>query len=408
MLRTQADDAIQHVIASDPENIDPFFVVDIPNLKAKHGLWTSALPRVEPFFAIKCNPNPTVLRTMISLGIGFDCASKGEIATMLSLGVSPNKIIYANPCKPVSHIKYAASVGVHLMTFDNADELVKCKASNPSCRMVLRVLTDDSTAVCRLGLKFGTPPHLTIDLLRRAVELDVDVVGVSFHCGSGATTAAPFHDAVRRARQVFDEAASLGMKLTLLDIGGGYPGHRAGRAFFEEIAAALNQSLDEHFPPSSGVQLIAEPGRFFVHSACTLATNVIARRVQYVPDSKLPEAYMYYLNDGVYSSFNCTLYDHYEPTVRLLKPAPSDAQQFPTTMWGPTCDSMDCISRTQQLPEVQVGDWLVWDDMGAYTMAAASTFNGFEPTRIYFHHGDGVLYKATDAQGELAPWPKEN
>jgi ornithine decarboxylase len=377
------DDAIRHIISTDPLNIEPFYVMDLHDIAMKDALWRSELPRVDPFYAMKCNPNPIVLNAMLRLGTGFDCASRGEIETMIGLGVPPDRIIYANPCKPLSHIKYAASVGVHLMTFDNADELEKCKLANPQSKMVLRVLTDDSAAVCRLGLKFGAPPSTTMELLKHAKQIGIDIVGVSFHCGSGGGSGPSiFGDAVRRARKVFDEALSLGFQPNILDIGGGFPGARDSADHFKGIARVISAALAEEFPESTGVKIIGEPGRFYVCSSCTLATCIIARRVQRSATQQ-PEAFMYYINDGAYASFNCTLYDHYEPRAfPLLTPA-HDARRYPTTLWGPTCDSMDCISKTQELGEQAVGDWLVWEDMGAYTMAAASSFNGFQPARIF-------------------------
>lgn len=102
-----------------------------------------------PFYAVKCNTDPQVLKTLVPLCTGFDCASMGEISTMLDLGVAPEHIIFANPCKPPAHIKYARDHGIHLMTFDNADELRKVQAINPQAKMVLRIITDDSKSVCR-------------------------------------------------------------------------------------------------------------------------------------------------------------------------------------------------------------------------------------------------------------------
>jgi len=110
---------------------DAFFVMDLGDIVRKYQKWRSLLPRVDPFYAVKCNENPAVLQTLASLGTGFDCASKSEIQEIISLGVDPSRIVYANPCKPNSHLKFAAKNNARLMTFDNEMELHKIKAVFP-------------------------------------------------------------------------------------------------------------------------------------------------------------------------------------------------------------------------------------------------------------------------------------
>ena len=107
------------------------------------------------FLAVKCNPDPQLLRLLASLGTGFDCASKTEIEQVLNLGVSPERVIYAQPCKTNSYVRYVANAGVRQMTFDNADELRKIAKLFPEAELFLRIHTDDSSSLCRLSLKFG-------------------------------------------------------------------------------------------------------------------------------------------------------------------------------------------------------------------------------------------------------------
>jgi ornithine decarboxylase len=75
-----------------------------------------------------------VLKSLVSLKTGFDCASLVEMQTMLGLGVDPAKLIYAHPCKPPSHVRYALEHGVELMTFDNEDELQKIQSIHPAAK----------------------------------------------------------------------------------------------------------------------------------------------------------------------------------------------------------------------------------------------------------------------------------
>ncbi|KAI9204095.1 pyridoxal-dependent decarboxylase [Polychytrium aggregatum] len=373
---------------TEAEAEDSFFVADMGDVVRQHSQWKSLLPRVEPFYAVKCCPDPVVIKTLVDLGIGFDCASKVEIQTVLDYGVDPSRVIYANPCKGPTHIRYAAGKGVDMMTFDNADELHKVKAINPNAKMVLRILTDDSRSVCRFGVKFGASLAVVPHLLQTAKDLGVDVVGISFHVGSGCYDAQAFGDAVVLARKAFDIGASMGFKFSLLDIGGGFPGNKNKGIQFNDVAAVLRPVLDELFPED--IRIIAEPGRYFVSAAFTLVVSVVARRVVQKSDDEKP-SFMYYINDGMYGSFNCITFDHVqcEPNILIkngsyLYGAELNEVEYDCSIWGPTCDSIDCITRTAVLPKLDVGDWLYFDNMGAYTLAAASQFNGFKKSTILY------------------------
>jgi ornithine decarboxylase len=524
---------------------DAFYVVDVAEVAYKHAEWRSQLPRVRPFFAVKCNDDPEIVKTLADLGTGMDCATKGEISMALRLGVRPEDIIFAHPAKQPSHIQYAKSKGVAKMTFDNVDELVKIHKEHPGAECVLRILTDDSASVCRLGLKFGAPLTSVPTLLSKARELGVKVVGVSYHVGSGNGNADSFADAVRDARVAFDIASSMGFKFRLLDIGGGFPGSETGMDLskeaeleanaqraanqvpddsnpyskhptFRAIARKVSLALDKYFPEGCGVDIIAEPGRFFVKSTHTLVVNVVGKRatadegtipMPVAADSKT--RWNYYVNDGLYGSFNCVMYDHavaYPNTVikakaieqhkdtqpsliaeseiditaigmrggvktttssshssssqlsssgvhpdsvahvnsqgnvvvsdalglehaahlaSLLKSAVANnaarnserssqrssmqmgmrgmhmstsapaasafGPLYPTTLWGPTCDSIDKITDVAVLPELDVGDWLVFESMGAYTIAGSCRFNGFPLTTKVYRKLDGTI-----------------
>jgi ornithine decarboxylase len=222
---------------------------------------------------VKCNPDPYVLRLLAALGTGFDCASIAEITQVLNLDISPSRIIFANPCKAASFIKNAAKLGIETMTFDNGDELYKVARVNPTAKLVLRILTDDSNSLCRLGLKYGAPLVTVPGLLAKAKDLRLDVIGISFHVGSGSYDPSAFSDAIGWARAAFDMGLAAGYKFSFLDVGGGFED-----ATFEATAGVLRDTIDFHFPDRTGLRIIAEPGRYFVSRAFSLATNIIARR----------------------------------------------------------------------------------------------------------------------------------
>jgi len=365
------------------------------------------------------------MRTLALGGCGFDVASKAELEAALSMpGLVPERLIYANPCKQPSHIRAAKERGVHMTTFDNVEELRKIHQINPEARLVVRILGDDSSSVCRFNVKFGIAVEELEPLLKEAARIGAHVVGVSFHVGSGCRSADAFVNAVENARMAFDLFPKCGLpEPKLLDLGGGWPGDLENQASpkaitFEQIAAKLRPALDRLFPED--VQIIAEPGRYFVHAAATLFVNVTAKRLvkhDLTPGltttyssgadssgeetdsehdikrarSTMPEGYRYYVNDGCYGSFNCIMYDHREglvPDIVMDQAGTiidtSDMPMYDCSVFGNTCDGIDRISASCPLPDIPIGTWLGYTNMGAYTSAAASSFNGFSVTRTTY------------------------
>jgi len=320
---------------------------------------------------------------------------------VLSIGVEPSRIIFANPCKPASFVRNAAQLGVDMMTFDNVDELYKIARIHPNAQLVLRILTDDSKSVCRLGLKFGATLASVPLLLNTAKSLGLNVIGISFHVGSGCYDPHAFIDAIERAHVAFNIGRDVGYRFSMLDIGGGFESKG-----FEETASVVEHALDEYFPASDGVRIIAEPGRFYVAHAFSLAANVIARRSSITKPDLADNAeedepsVMLYINDGVYGSFNCILFDHqvvhpYAITVNHHFKSGGPQAVVTCSVWGPTCDGIDCVKSRAALPSaLKVGDWIGFGDMGAYTICAASQFNGFQESAVHYCSGTGERSRA--------------
>jgi ornithine decarboxylase len=224
---------------------DSFFIVDLEDVRRKHLNWLQKLPRVRPFYAVKCNPEPVILKLLAQLGAGFDCASKTEIETVLGLQVPPDRIIFAHPCKRPQHVDYAKQVAVQRMTFDNANELHKIKERYAEAKCVLRIVTNDSEAVWKLSSKFGADMDESKRLIRLAGELGLTLEGVAFHVGSNQMSAQAFREAIENARILFDYAwQEFGIRLSLLDIGGGYPGASDSKSIelFEQTAQGINEA----------------------------------------------------------------------------------------------------------------------------------------------------------------------
>ncbi|QLQ80850.1 hypothetical protein HG537_0E02050 [Torulaspora globosa] len=371
----------------EPGDENSFFVCDIGEIDRLYRNWERELPGIQPFYAVKCNPDVQLLQKMASLGANFDCASKAEIEKILSMGISPDRIIYANPCKASSFIRYAAQKNVLKSTFDNVEELHKIKKYHPKSQLLLRISTDDSTAQCRLSTKYGCEMQNVGQLLAAVKKLELNLVGVSFHVGSGASDFSVLHQAIKDAREVFDQACeSYGLPaLKILDVGGGFQ-----LESFSESSFVLREAINQFFPREtfSDLNIIAEPGRYFAATAFTLAANVIAKRTLNERESML------YINDGVYGNMNCILFDHQEPTPRTLfhnnefhyhdldsASKQNTGSKHKVSIWGPTCDGLDCITKEYYMKhDLIAGDWLYFPNLGAYTSSAATPFNGFEQT----------------------------
>ncbi|KOB67288.1 Ornithine decarboxylase 1 [Operophtera brumata] len=260
---------------------------------------------------VKCNDDRLLVSTLAALGAGFDCASRAELELVTALGVAPERIIFANPAKMASHIRRAAALRVSTMTFDSETELLKIKHLFPSAQLVLRIRCDAASAQCPLGMKFGCNPVTEAPrLLKLAALHQLNVVGISFHVGSGAGESAVYERAILAARQLFDAGAKLGHSMRLLDVGGGFAGGKGTDIF--EVSQVINGALSAHFADAS-VRVIAEPGRYFAAAAYTLAAMVVST------DDKDETHTMYFINDGVYGSFNCILYDHQQVVAIPLK-----------------------------------------------------------------------------------------
>ena len=316
---------------------------------------------------------------------------------------------------------------------------------------------NDKSSQCPLSNKFGADSNSWESLLLKAYELDLNIVGVAFHVGSGCTRVDSFTEAFNDTISLFELSRNLELEvkakrskllngtallddkfdfhsMQVIDIGGGFPGDAANRHFpamVKQINDFMNGEWCKQWIETRkaetfdgyNLSFIAEPGRFFAHQSTTLITSVVGLKV--CQEDEMMTAMNYYLNDGVYGSFNNLVYDHATVALplhgyqqRMLQELSKEQDRKETMMiedendskevdiasalhgaeegskkspvffsrfFGPTCDGFDVIMEGE-FPLLTEGDSLVWPDMGAYTQAAASKFNGFEPpNKIYLN-----------------------
>jgi ornithine decarboxylase len=367
----------------DNQSERAFYIVDLGAIVHSYNEWMRLMPDVKPYYAMKCNPNPAILEVLACLGVNFDCASENEMRTIIEITKDPSRIIFANPCKMSSQIRYARSNDVDFTVADNEIELYKIKLYHPYAKIVLRIAVDDSKSKCRFNKKFGCKLHEVEELLTISKTLKLDVIGFSFHVGSACSSADSFYDALKTCRAAANMANVLGINISLIDIGGGFPGSDTPDVKFENIAQAVNKGMRDFFSEEiekGDIEFIAEPGRYFAQSSHTLVLNVIGKK-KITDETTGEKINMYYLNESVYGSFNCIQNDHYEPTILPFNER--DGKLEKSRIFGITCDSIDVINENIMLPELAIGECVYVERIGAYTIAAASAFNGFAPTNTY-------------------------
>ncbi|HEV8072737.1 MAG TPA: type III PLP-dependent enzyme [Opitutaceae bacterium] len=362
------------------ENGTPLFVIDHDELRKNYRQFRRYLPRVQVYFAVKANPDPAIVQTLFKEGASFDVASMPEFMIVHQyIEKMPakarqqwiwDKIIYANPTKPTETLEELNQYKP-LVTFDNFEEIQKIKKHAPSAGLVLRLKVPNTGAMVELSSKFGASPGEAVDLILAADKAGLVVEGISFHVGSQTTNFENYVQAINLSASIFKEARERGYtKMNLLDIGGGFPApYDSSVKPFRELAKVINTELDRLFPKD--VQILAEPGRFLVASAGIAVSKVIGKAVR---DGKT----CYYINDGVYHTYSGVIFDHCKYPVKAFKKGATEI----SSVFGPTCDALDVVSMAENLPDLERDDFVYSVNIGAYSHASATYFNGFPPAKV--------------------------
>ena len=357
----------------------PLFVVDHAQLRENYQIFRKHLPRLQVYFAVKANSDPQIVKTFYDAGSSFDVASIAEFHTVHDLikdlpdkerqDFIWDKIIYANPIKAVETLRQLDPYKP-LVTYDNHEEVQKIAKHAPHAGLVLRLRVPNTGSMVELSSKFGALPGEAVDLITFAHNNRLVVEGLSFHVGSQCTNPENYVQAINLSASVFAEAKSRGHELKLLDIGGGFPAHYDDTVpAFKTLAKTINTELQRLFPKP--IEVCAEPGRFLVASAATAVCKIIGKAVR---GGKL----CYYVDDGVYHTYSGVIFDHCQYHLKSFKKGPTQI----CSVFGPTCDALDTISMAEQLPDLEIGDYLYSDNIGAYSCASSTHFNGFPPAKV--------------------------
>jgi len=339
-------------------------------------LWNTHVPWIRPFYAVKCNNDPTLMRWMNELhpNMGFDCASLREIEevqTALNHRSNSQTIIYAQPCKKRQDIAAATALGVSRTVVDSQEEVEKLAACGWKGDILVRLLVEDRASKQPFGKKFGAPLEWLDGIYRLAAREQLSMTGFSFHVGSECQAPEQYAAAIQRCWRGAEIADDHGFATHTIDIGGGF---LPDEISFCETAEALAVAREK---APLYVEWIAEPGRFLAAPTHTLWTPVIGRKRVWPPPltDRDPE-WRITVDESVYGVFSNIPFDGQRPVFEV--PSRRGEWLRPFVVFGRTCDSGDCIGDRIMMPKgVDEGDVLRVPNMGAYTTVTASEFNGF-------------------------------
>jgi ornithine decarboxylase len=366
--------------ALDDLGVDtPFLVTDCEEVATRFHAFTRAMPGIRPYFALKCNAAPPVLRCLAGCGSGFEIASIYELEPLERIGAPAQDVLFSNTVKPEQHIRTARARGVWRFALDSEGELHKIAAAAPGSAVYVRLDVEDSHSLFPLSRKFGTSADEALRLLSMAPELGLRPYGLTFHVGSQCTDPSMYSRAIERCGLVMRRLEQRGIRIDMLNIGGGMPATYADpvpdiRAVGEAVSRAVARL--PYRPP----QLVAEPGRFLVAESSVLVATVIGDAVRH------GERWAY-LDVGGFNG----LMEAIQTGGRWLFPIRTSraddgvAPSAPFNVTGPSCDSSDTMFYGIELPEtLETGDRIYIGSAGAYTLSYASNFNGFpSPIQVY-------------------------
>jgi ornithine decarboxylase len=358
----------------------PLFILDHNKIKENYRIFKKNLERVQCYYAVKANSNQEIIKTLFHEGSSFDVASYNEFRQIYEYlkhfeekdkdFFIWDKIIFSNTIKDRETLRKIKRYRP-LVTYDNRDELMKIKEHCDTAGLVLRLKVPDTGSQVEMSSKFGAEPGDADNLIRQAFDAGLVVEGLSFHVGSQCTNFDNYTAALAITSDIFHDAREKGYHLNIVDIGGGFPvSYDAQVPKFEKLAKLINAECQRLFPED--IEIISEPGRFIVASAAMLITEIIGKARR---DGKI----FYYINDGVYHTFSGVVYDHWIPNFSSFRRGKKEV----CAVVGPTCDSFDKISLSVQLlGNLEIGDYLYTENIGAYSIASSTKFNGFDGANI--------------------------
>ncbi|MBI5849165.1 MAG: type III PLP-dependent enzyme [Nitrospirae bacterium] len=360
--RSTIQKAIDFIRETDLE--PPYLLMDKAKVRQKVHAIGKNIRNSEVYYAVKANPDIETLKLINSLGIGFEIASEGEMSVLESIGVTSDRMITSNPIKTFRFLRMAAKSGVDYFSYDSEAEVLKMKEYTPGANVYVRLTVPNEGSEWPLSKKFGVEVEEAEELLVLAKKKGLNPVGITFHVGSQCTNMYNWNSALDKAKDLWDRADKAGIKLSLLNIGGGYPiRYTKDVVGISAIEKNINKAIYQKFPKKT--RILIEPGRSVVGDAGIFVTKVIGKTSR--GDEKWLSIDVGVFN-GLMESIGGIQYSYVVEGSKEIKK---------WTLAGPSCDSFDVIEKNIMLPEPAIGNYILILSSGAYTISYASEFNGF-------------------------------
>ncbi len=348
----------------------PLLLMDLQGIKSRYIEVKYHFSQFKVYYAVKANDHVDILKTLAELGSGFEVASSEELKKVLELGVKPERIISSNPVKPMDFIAYAYEKGINRFVVDSFTEVDKLTKTAPRSRVYVRLVVPNEGSDWPLSKKFGVDVDTALDILEYAQSKGLVPYGITFHVGSQCNNFRNWLIGIKKASELWQKAKLRGLRLQMLNMGGGLPVRYTYEALRIEDIAYYVKGLLQKFMPSLPHELQIEPGRGIVGDQGIMVCRVIGK-------AKRGEENWLYIDTGVFNGLAEALggirYPFYLERSGELKE---------WTIGGVSCDSMDVVARMVPLPEPEVGDYLYILSAGAYTTVYAADFNGFPEPEV--------------------------
>jgi len=377
---------LMDTILQSPNTETPALVLDFEHIHQTYNRFLEAFPGGQIYYAMKANANPQVVQLVVDRQGGLEIASLAELERALDAGATGEQIICSNPIKNPIFLQRMHQAGVYAMVVDSTFEVEKVAQFAPGSRVYVRLAVDNHGSVLPLAGKFGVSGEEALAIFDQARELGLEPIGLSFHVGSQCLSVDNWVNAIRACGQIWQDAEARGHKFHFLDIGGGFPAghyHDASIPTIEAIGVKTMEAIEAYIPQIPNLMLVLEPGRGLVGESGRLLVTVVGK-------AKRGDAMWLYLDAGVFNGLMET-FEGFPPVVSLVGET-EDMPKESYTLAGPSCDSCDVVARDLLMPQVNIGDKLVFYDAGAYTNEYAVAFNGFPIPRVM------VLSAETEAE----------
>src|SRR5215470_1144013 len=351
------------------QSATPYLLLDLARARDSFAELAAALPGVAVHYAVKANPHPRLLACLHAAGCRFEAASWAEVRAAVRAGAAPSSVLFTHPVKPGDDIARAHKAGVWRFAADSDTELYKIARNAPGAAVLLRLDTGAGGSLGDQG-KFGIAPGRAPQLARLARSLGLSPYGLAFHVGSQTMDPAAWDGPIRQCAQIMTVLAADGIKLAMLDVGGGFPvRYDTDPPPLASYAATISGAA-ARLPYR--VQLACEPGRAIAAPAGTMIASVIGTAWR-------RETLRVSLDTGAFHGLVEALESGRELRFPVTIPAARDRTIVSCTLTGPSCDSQDTILDQVWLPMPRAGDRVLIGNTGAYTTcySGRSAFNGY-------------------------------